>query len=139
MEANLTCAKEDQVMTDKWSRVLSAHPVNRQAAIAVSQTGCEDERGFLTRTELLHLLFRIRRKHRLLKRVLGITKRRQHNNMMRAFAERRPHYKVQSEPRAFAEYMRCGVEIARLSQELATDRKCRQLAAVYRNKVGGME
>ena len=108
---------------------LNSRPINRQAARAACQSACEDERGFLTRQELTRILERIQRKHRLLKRVLGITKKTQHTNTLNAFKRRLPNHRVQQEPRAFAEYLRCGKEINRLSIELALDRKCRQLAA----------
>ncbi len=114
-------------------KIFSNYPINKQTAIVVSQSGCQDEKGFLSFDELVYLIGRIERKHRLLKRVLGIKTKAQHTNLTYAFNKRRKQFRQQAEPRAFAEYIRCGAEIRRLQLELAVDRKCRQMASKYSN------
>lgn len=119
-------------MAHALHKVLLANPINRQSAIIANQSGCEDEKGFLTRQELVDLIRRLVRKHRLLKHILGVRSKAQHTNLRYKYNKKRTQYRQQQDPRAFTEYIRCGNEILRLNRELAIDRKCRQLAATAR-------
>ncbi len=110
-------------------RVLNAVPVNRQAAIVTRQAGCVEEDTDLTKPELVWLVDRLRRKHRLLKHVLGIKTKAQHTNLMYKYNKRIPQYRQRDEPRAMAEYIRCGKEMKRLIDELARLKDVRRFVA----------
>lgn len=109
-------------------------PVNKLAAVVVSQKGVAETDTPLTREELARIVERLGRKQRLLKRVLGIANKSQHRNAIWKDNKRLIQYRAQNEPRAFVEYRRIGQEMARLNVELAEMRKCRRLAAWYGDK-----
>jgi len=83
----------------------------------------------MTRNELAALVQRLSRKHRLLKRVLEIKTKRQHKNVTYKALKGIRQYQTEKEPRSLTEYLRCGKEIQRLTNELSEMRKARQSAA----------
>ena len=115
--------------------VMSASPINRQAAMVTSQSGCDENDKPLTKLEIVHLVDRLKRKHRLLKMVLGIKTKAQHRNLMYKYNKRLPQYRQRDEPRAFTEYIRVGRDIQRLVIELTELKTIRRfVAASYPNR-----
>lgn len=105
-------------------RILTSAPVNRTAHAVVSQRRAAQTVGDLTREELIELLARLQRKHRLLKRVLLITSPAQHRNLMYAMAHNRPgpgvgKARLVGNRRAALEYKRVGEEMQRLQARIA--------------------
>lgn len=101
-----------------FDRILTSTPINGTAARVVAQGHATDE-GSLTRDELVTLLRRVERKHRLLKHVLGIRNASQHRNAIYKATHGLPQYRRKAEPRAFTEYLRVGEQIQRLVRRLA--------------------
>ena len=110
--------------------VMNNSPINRQAALVTSQTGCVESEQPLTKPELVYLVDRLKRKHRLLKQVLGIKTHAQHKNFMYKYNKRLPQFRQRDEPRAFAEYIRVGRDIQRLVVELAALKSIRRFVAI---------
>lgn len=94
-------------------------PVNRLAATAVSQRRAAAADEPLRREELIYLLDRLQRKHRLLKQVLGIKTKAQHTNLMTKHKKGLWQFRRAAEPRAFMEYVSTGQHMQRLVRELA--------------------
>jgi hypothetical protein len=109
--------------------ILTSTPIDRVARRAVSQLGAAVGDTPLTRTELVALVNRINRKQRLLKVVLGIKTRAQHTNAAYKASKGIKQYRAAKEPRAMTEYLRCGREVYRLTNELAELRKLRRFVA----------
>ena len=105
-----------------FDRILTSIPINRTAARVVAQGHTTDE-GSLTRDELVELLWRVERKHRLLKHVLGIRNASQHRNLIYKHTHGLPQYRRRAEPRAFTEYLRVGEQIQRLVRRLSEVKK----------------
>lgn len=114
-------------------RMLNSAPVNRQAAMAVSQTGCAEKEDLLSKKELVDLVKRLERKQRLLKHVLGIKTKSQHMNAMYKFNRRIGQFRHKDNPRVFIEYKRVGEDIQRLIRELQTLKKIRKFVADQSN------
>lgn len=111
------------------TQILYATPVNKQTAIVVSQSGCVDSDKPLTKPELVYLVDRLKRKHRLLKSVLGIKTKAQHTNLMYKFNKKLPQFRYRDEPRSFIEYIRVGKDIQRLVKELQELKAIRRFVA----------
>jgi len=123
-------------MQNSIIQVLNSIPVNRQAAIIVSQSRCVKEDKPLTKKELVDLLNRLIRKQRLLKHILGIKTRSQHNNAIWKFNKHIPQFRNKENPRCFIEYKRVGEEMQRLNKELAELKKIRRyVAEISNNKI----
>lgn len=117
------------------TKILYATPVNKKTAIVVSQSGCVKSDEPLTKSELVYLVDRLKRKHRLLKVVLGIKTKAQHTNLMYKFNKKLPQFRYRDEPRAFIEYVRVGQDIKRLVGELHELKTIRRFVAqCYPNK-----
>ena len=115
--------------------VMNNSPINRQAALVTSQSGCVESDLPLTKPELVYLVDRLKRKHRLLKLVLGIKTNAQHRNLMYKYNKRVSQFRQRNEPRAFTEYIRVGRDIQRLVVELTTLKAIRRFVAIsYPNK-----
>lgn len=115
-------------------KILTAVPINRTARLVTSQTGLSDKDTPLMRDELAWLVQRLNRKQRLLKLVLGIKNKRQHSNVTYKYRKGIKQYRGITEPRALIEYIRCGKEIQRLTDELAKLRIVRQFVADAENQ-----
>lgn len=102
-------------------KVLSATPVNASARRAVRQGNCSYEDQQLSRAEIIDIINRLERKQRLLKAVLGITKKCQYVNMANKL-KGRPYgsglHRIKGNPRAAIECVRCGTELQRLNRAL---------------------
>jgi hypothetical protein len=109
--------------------ILTSTPIDRVARRVVSQLGAAVGDTPLTQIELAALVNRINRKQRLLKRVLGITSKGQHKNTVYKAKKGIKQWRVEREPRAMTEYLRCGREVQRLTNELAELRKLRRFVA----------
>ena len=109
--------------------LLTSTPIDRVARRVTSQAGAATADTPLAREELAALVHRLCRKQRLLKRVLGIRNKSQHQNTTYKARHGIKQIRAKVEPRALTEYMRCGQEIARLNSELAALRKVRQFVA----------
>lgn len=99
-------------------QVLNSQPINRQARIVTSQRRVSSTDTPLTREELAAITNRLQRKQRLLKLVLGIKNKSQHNNTLYKFKKKIPQFRGRAEPRALVEYVRVGQEIQRINREL---------------------
>jgi hypothetical protein len=123
--------------------ILLRSPVDRVARRVTSQQFVEKEDSELTREEINAIVERLCRKQRLLKVVLKIKTKTQHKNFTRRVSRGGGDYRERLEPRAVAEYMRCGVEIYRLTNELGERTLSRKFAAKlnfeYRIKKANME
>ena len=113
-------------MDDKWHKLLTGVPVDRVARRVTSQQHAAVGDTPLTRDELIALIARTARKQRLLKQVLGIKTKAQHTNVVYKASKNVRQVRAMKEPRSLSEYLRCGKEIQRLSQELAALRQLRQ-------------
>lgn len=109
--------------------ILAAEPINGTARRVTSQRGAATEDTPLSREELVELVNRLQRKHRLLRRVLGIKNNSQHQNTLYKARHGIRQYRAAKEPRSLTEYVRCGQEMQRLIQELAELRKVRRFVA----------
>jgi hypothetical protein len=107
-------------------RILTSAPINHTAARVVSSPRNPVPMGDLTRAELIALMDRLQRKHRLLKVVLGITKKSQAKNltymlkgMQKGLGKRGSGVnRVARDPRAALELIRVGDEIQRMNRRL---------------------
>lgn len=114
--------------------ILTRLPVDRVARRVTSQAGAATVETAITRDEIIALVARLCRKQRLLKFVLGIKTKSQHTNTTYKASKRIPQYREATEPRAMAEYLRCGREIHRLSVELAEMRRARRFVSEQRRR-----
>ena len=103
-------------------------PVNKTAMKVVSQRGAAESDKPLDRHELAHIVERLSRKQRLLKRVLNIGNKSQHRNAIYKSNKGFKNYRLDKEPRAFVEYKRIGLQIQHLNTELSAMRKLRKIA-----------
>jgi hypothetical protein len=103
----------------KLHDILIRSPVNRVAARVVSQKHAATDDAPLSKADLVYLLQRLERKHRLLKLVLGIRTKAQHVNLRYKHSRNLPQFRKAQEPRAFTEYIRVGHDMQRLIAELA--------------------
>lgn len=113
-----TCPSPADLTLDLHAILVRA-PVNRLAAAVVSQRRSAKADEPLKREELIYLISRLERKHRLLKQVLGVKTKAQHVNLMYKHKKRLPQFRQKREPRAFLEYVALGQHIQRLVRELA--------------------
>lgn len=97
--------------------VLTLSPLNKTAAVVVSQNGCSDDSS-LSRQEIIEIKDRLERKSRLLKRVLSITNKAQHVNLVYKFNKGYFVRRFKQNPRAVVEYIHVGREIQRMYVEL---------------------
>jgi hypothetical protein len=124
-------------MTHPIYQVLNSVPVNRQARIVTTQSGCSEYDTDLTREEMLELFERVARKHRLLKLVLRVHNETQHKNLK---ARHRMGLKSNYRPkRAIEEYLRLGSAMAILAAGMRRTsfkegREARQLLGAVENK-----
>lgn len=107
-------------------RIITSSPINRQAATVTSQRGAVEADADLTKKEIAALIERLQRKLRLLKRVLGITTKVQHTNVMNRFKAGGLRKSKSYPRRAVEEYARVGQSIQILS------RRCQELKAARR-------
>ena len=92
-------------------------PVNKSAAVATSQSGCEDD--FLaTREDLNFCVAKIERKRRLIKHMLGITSRTKHKNLMARHAKKGRDVSGHKKPRILAEYVKTGENLNRIKRRI---------------------
>jgi len=106
--------------------IFAKAPINKQAALLVSQTNCEDEKGYLTREELAQLI-QILRKRRDIVAAGFVFYSKQHREkfgqlLRRGMLDKR----VTRDMNAAREYARLGVEINRLQDDLKLWRKVRK-------------
>lgn len=113
--------------------ILVRSPVNRSASYVVSQKSCSDDKP-LSREELAYLVLRLKRKHELMKTLLQIKTRRQHKNAVYKMNAGIQQFRAAKQPRIFAEYIRVGNDIQRLSTELSALRKIRQFVGHAENE-----
>lgn len=73
----------------------------------------------LTRSELVHIVQRLRRKHRLLRYLLRLSGSRSHKNLIRKFNKGGTRAVSYREPRSVIEYAALGREIERLNRVLS--------------------
>lgn len=109
--------------------VMNAKPINRQSALVTSQSNCVETDELLSKQELVYLVERLKRKHRLLKLVIGIKTSAQHRNLMYKHNKRLPQFRQKNEPRSFTEYIRVGRDIQRLVLELTKLKALRRFVA----------
>ena len=116
-------------------RILASAPIDRMAARVVSSSRATATVGDLTREELALLLERLERKQRLLKRVLNITTKTQHKNLMSAMKIGRRNKPAQglsrlkANKRAAFEYKRVGEDMYRLIERIRELKRSAQGAA----------
>ena len=111
-----------------FSDLLSATPIDRNAAIVTGQAGCTDGLEQLPERDLMAMKDRMERKHRLLKHVLGIRSKTQHKNLMHKWNKGLPQFR-QRHSRAFVEYVCLGRQIQDVTRELSVARRARQFVA----------
>ena len=112
--------------------VMHMTPINRAAAKVTSQKGCHQDSS-MSRDEVIEISSRLKRKHRLLRFVLGIDTKAKHVNLVykakKGFFTRRG----KKNPRAVSEYLLVGEQMQRLQKELGEMRRARHLDWLARN------
>jgi hypothetical protein len=109
-----------------WDAVLASAPINGTAASVVAQSRAPASQGDMGPDEIKAIIDRLVRKQRLLKRVLGISSKAQHKNLMYRMNSVRRAVGVtrfQGNPRSAVEYKRLGIEINRLNARVCELRK----------------
>ena len=115
------------------NEILVRSPINRSTSHVVSQKGCSDDRP-IAREEIAYLVSRLQRKHGLMKTLLQIKTKRQHKNAIHKMNAGVQQFRSAKQPRIFAEYVRVGNDIQRLTDELSVLRKIRQFVAQAENE-----
>ena len=116
-----------------FSDIFAMTPINRDAARIVYQRNPQPERD-LSRRELAEIWNRLTRKQRLLKRVLKITSKAQHTNLMNRMAKGiHTARRMQDQPRSVIEYRRIGIEIQRFQAAIAEIRIKNRAEELRRN------
>ena len=105
-------------------------PIDRMARTVTSQAHVSTKDAGLSREDLVFILQRMLRKHRLLKQMLGITTKSQLCNTRWLYNRGLRHKRFKRSPRSFLEFMRLGDAIQRVHDELAHLRRVRQLIAL---------
>jgi len=96
-----------------YSDIYTRLPINQTAKNVISQANAMPDKE-LSRDELVHILDLLKRKHKLLKSILGIKSRAAHKNMMYRYNKFSRKVGGAKQPRALAEYVRIGIEIQRM-------------------------
>jgi hypothetical protein len=111
--------------------ILTSSPINQTAARVVSRRRGIEEATSMAREELVALKDRLERKQRLLKRVLGITTKAQHKNLLYRMNTGRMMLteRGKREPRSALEYKLVGEQIWRLNERLCEMRAERRAIA----------
>lgn len=110
-------------------RILSSAPVNQTAARVTASSRHPAPVGDLTRAELVFLSQRLERKLRLLKKVLRITSKAQHTNLINAIKSGRRNrpgvgmLRLTANPRTALEYKRVGEEMQRMQGRISELRR----------------
>ena len=117
------------------NRVLVSAPINRAASIVTSQKHCVEFESTISREEICKLLYRMKRKQQLLRRVLAVKNHSQYSNMVR---RHKAGYASKFRPsRAIAECVRNGEAIqileAKLAEELRPIKQASKLLAAKEN------
>lgn len=112
-----------------WTNLCLRSPIDRLARRVTSQKAVAKYDKPLTADEIKLLLARLERKHKLLKRVLGVHTKAQHKSLCWKYNKRLPQFRQAMEPRSFLEYVRVGRAIQILTNELAQQRALRRLVA----------
>lgn len=119
--------------------VFNSRPIDRDAYRATLQRNCSTADATATREELQHLLSRLERKQRLLKKMLKIKTKSQHKNLVYKGTRQIPQFR-QSSP-AFRDYLRNGQamqlllqRITELKRESDPDKLLRRLVAQEETK-----
>ena len=92
-------------------------PINRISGVVTSQKNVTDDSD-LDRTGLIECLKLLERKHNLLKKVLNVKNRRNHQNLMYRFNNRRRKATGHKQPRVLLEYVRIGKEMQKFINEI---------------------
>jgi hypothetical protein len=106
------------MLNDIFTRV----PINGTAQRVVGQKNATPDSD-IGRDDLVKIIDLLGRKHRLLKRVLGISNRTQHRNLMYRFSKRHHRVDGHKNPRALTEYVFVGAEIQRFMRLLEEKRR----------------
>lgn len=110
----------------RFHDLLSRSPVDKTAALVVSQGGLSATENPLNKDELVGLIRLLTRRHHLLRHVLRIKNKRQHTNVMSRWNKGVPQFRVYVNSRAFAEYVLVGRQIQAIERERAKDRAVRR-------------
>jgi hypothetical protein len=112
--------------------ILASSPINQTAARVVSRRRGIEEPTNMAREEIVALKARLERKQRLLKRVLGITTKAQHKNLVYRMNTGRMMLteRGKNEPRSALEYKLVGEQIQRLNVRLSELRAERRAVAM---------
>jgi hypothetical protein len=108
-------------------RILALAPVNKQAAIITSQSGCEDDRGYLTRDELCKLIDVTRRRRDEIGASFVFYSKKHKTNFCNDLRHGRLDRRVTTDMPAALEYARLGAEVQRLEKDLQHWREIRRM------------
>jgi len=100
----------------RFDDILQRVPINKMAAIVTSQTNVSLLDIGLTEADANYILDRLKRKHQLLKHVLGVSTRAQHKNLCHAHNSGWQQFRAEKEPKAFIEYRIIGRQIEIMQQ-----------------------
>jgi len=92
-------------------------PINKTAALVTGQAGCEPESD-IGRDDIIYSIDRLQRKHRLIKRILGIEKKTQHTNLMYRYNKKGRTATGHKNPRIVDEYVRIGIAMQEMQNRL---------------------
>jgi len=116
------------------SEILTRSPVNGNAYRVTSQRGCATAETDIEKSEIIELSNRLIRKMRLIKTVLGITSKRQHKSFTRRFNKGILNIRQGQTPRLIDEYIRVGLSIHNLNNEMAVCNAAKAFVHMERKK-----
>lgn len=106
-------------MHDIYSRT----PVNKTAALSVSQKNCSEYDEPIRPDEIANRIGILQKNHKNLKDSLGIKNKTQHTNLMYRFNKKTRKTGTHKQPELLTEYVRIGQEIQRLQRHLQDQNK----------------
>ena len=116
------------------SEILTRSPVNGNAYRVTSQRGCATVETDIGKGEIIELADRLIRKMRLMKTVLGITSKVQHKNFTKRFNKGRLNIRQGQTQRLIDEYIRVGLSIHNLNNEMAVCNAAKKFVHMERKK-----
>jgi hypothetical protein len=106
--------------------IFAKAPINKQAALLVSQTNCEDEKGYLTRDQLAQLIQILKNRRDIVGAGFVFYNKQHRDRFCRLIRRGMLDKRVTSDINAAREYAGLGVEINRLQDDLKLWRKVRK-------------
>lgn len=124
-------------MNNAIIKVLNSSPIDKAARIVTSQRGCDEEYATLSREELIALNTRLLRKQRLIYSALGITRKKQAENLRSRI--RSGYHTKKFDSRLARELVRIGDNLQAISRRISELAAVNQLPRCIRRKIGAIK